>query len=680
MKNTGLRLAVAVAVLYSLFVSFMVTKSIDESTLAGASRILVSGTHTLSGSQGLDVVVQGSAQRSGSTIVREIRDLHDTSVRHFYLASGDNDGKEAKWLDTGFPQFSQGVSTNVHAATELSGVDPRGEYFIIGNSAALDMVVHDFSQLGYAVETERPGAFIPAALGEIFFGVLGAATLLVLLLVALLTGFSVLSRAKSYAILRLHGGNTSTGLKRDLRQELPAIALILAISFTAALIGLLLYNGWNQLGRYLASGLGLVTLMLLIVTCIYVAALLLAFDVKILDAIKGKFGFKVAVPATYLLRFPSIILAIALIASAFAASTAASQAQRNQESLADVGNVAKIFFEGLYVSQQTEQLAVESGNWLKEQDRLGHTIMVSTLAEYSSSAALTDEVLLVSQGYLQRNRILDNRGQQITDVPDDEVLIMIPEHSTHSAAEVERALLENYGGSQPPSISTQVLRGGQSHFLYGTGADHPNKPSYLEDVIVVGIGANSGFIADDGYMSLASRGQLLMADAEQALNDTPKEFLGTWISAYLPIAQLAAEDSATLNESVRFQTVCAVVALLVLLATAVGMAQIHVRGNAQLILVRYLHGWSFWSTHRWLFKAEAVLLGVAVVWALISGVWTALRAKNFGEVSHVANDLAVAQWQPVVVLGVALLNVLLLLVVVRVKTQSLIRTHSEETA
>jgi hypothetical protein len=179
MKNTGLRLAVAVAVLYSLFVSFMVTKSIDESTLAGASRILVSGTQTLSGSQGLDVLVQRSAQRSGSTIVREIRDLHDTSVRHFYLASGDNDGKGATWLDTGFPRFSQRVSTNVHAATELSGVDPRGEYFIIGTSAALDMVVHDFSQLGYAVETERAGALIPAAVGEIFFGALGASTLLV---------------------------------------------------------------------------------------------------------------------------------------------------------------------------------------------------------------------------------------------------------------------------------------------------------------------------------------------------------------------------------------------------------------------------------------------------------------------------------------------------------------------
>lgn len=680
MKNTGLRLAVAVAVLYSLFVSFMVTKSIDESTLAGASRILVSGTQTLSGSQGLDELVQGSAQRSGSTIVREVRDLHDASVRHFYLASGNNDHKESRWLDTGFPQFSQGISTEMHAAAELSGIDARGEYFIIGSSAALGMVVHDFSELGYAVETGKTGVSISAVVAEIFFGALGAATLIVLLLVALLTGFSVLSRTKSYAILRLHGGTTSTGLKRDLRQELPAIAVILALSFAAALVGLLLYNGWNQLGRYLGSALSLGMLMLFVVICIYIAALHSAFDAKILEAIKGKFGFKVAVPATYIVRIPSIILAITLIASAFAASTAASQAQRNQESLAGVGNVAKIFFEGRFVSQQTEQLAVKSGMWLKEQDRLGHTIMVSTLAEYSSNTALADEVLLVNQGYLQRNRILDSRGQQLTDIPDDELLIMVPEHSTHAAAEVESALLENYPGTQAPTMSTLVLRGEQTHFLYGTGADHPNRPRNLEDVIVVGVGAESGFVADDGYMSLASRGQLLMADAEQALNDTPKEFLGTWISAYYPIAQLATEESVTLNESLRFQTVCAVVALLVLLATAVGMAQIHVQGNAQLILVRYLHGWSFWSTHRRLFKAEAVVIGLALAWVTISGVWTTLRMNSFVEVSHVANDLTVAQWQPVVVLGVALLNLLLLLGVVHMKTQRLIRTHSEETA
>lgn len=680
MKNTGLRLAVAVAVLYSLFVSFMLTKSIDESTLAGASRILVSGTETMSGNQGLSELLQGTAAQSGSIIVRENRDLHDASVRHLYLVSGNNAQKEAQWLDTGFPQFSQSVSTNVHEATDLDGMDPRGEYFIFGNSAALRMVEQDFTVLGYSVETYKSGTSFSALAGEIFFGSLGPATIVALLLVALLTGFSVLSRAKHYAILRLHGGTISTALKRDFRQEIAAIAVILAFAFTGALVGLLLYNGWNQLGRYLEMALSLVALMLLVITCLHVGALRLAFDVKIINAIKGKFGFKVAVPATYILRIPSIVLAVSLIASAFAASSAAAQAQRNQNSLADVGNVAKIVFEGLFAPQQIDKLAFDTGIWLKAQDRLGHTIMVSTLAEYSANTTLQDEVLLVNQGYLQRNRVLDAQGQQITSVPDDEVIIMVPEYSKRSAEEVESALLENYRGRQSPTIRTVTLRDDQRHFLYGSGADRPNKESHLNNAIVVAIGAHSGFIADDDYMGQASRGLVLMADAEQARIDTPPEFLGTWISAYLPIAQMAADESATRQEGLRFQAVCAVVALLVLLATAVGMAQIHVRSNAQTILVRYLNGWSFWSTHRWLIKGEAVVLALAVGWAAVTGIWTAVRAQSFGEVSHAASDLAVAQWQPVVVLGVALINLLLLFAVVHAKTRSLIRTHSEETA
>lgn len=679
MKNTGLRLAVAVAVLYALFVSFMVTKIADESTLPGSSQITVSGDEITTAGEGLNAIIQGAADSSGATVVREIRDLRDASARHFYIATSPGRQSESNWLEDGYPGFSHNVSTFVHPATDLEGVDPRGKYYVIGPNDALDSVSQVFQNLNYSIETSKSVVSTRAVVSTILVGALGSATFVALLLVTLLTGFSVLTRVKNYAILRLHGGTIPVALKRDLRQELPAtIRTSLSLTFLS-LVALFFYNGWNQLGRYFSLALIVIAVAFVVIGCLYVATLYVSFDSKILEAIKGRLGFRVAVPATYLIRIPSLILAVSLIASTFAAAMSAHQAKQSLDAMAQTGSAARIVFEGHVSPEEMDKLAYASGKWLKDQDNAGNTIMAEPLLEKSDGTEFSEDVLMVNRGYLQRNPVIDSEGNSINDVPENRITVMLPEQATTSMEDVTNSLLANVRGNYSPRINHVQLRDHQTHPLYGISEDGRNGNSSQENAVIVAVGSNSGLISDDDYMASASQGWVLMADAEEALTETPKEFLGTWIAAYIPIGQIAANESADRLEALRLQITSALVALLVLLATAVGLAQIHVRGNSQSILVRFLHGWGFFSTHRWLFKGEAIVLAIAIGWAVVTGIWAAVQSSISNGPFNSA-DLSIYQWQPIVVLVVAVINLLLLLFMVRRRTNAMIRTHSEETA
>ncbi|WP_309081542.1 hypothetical protein [Zhihengliuella sp.] len=680
MRNTGFRLAMVVAGLYAAFAGFMFTSMADESTIPGAARVEVSGESATTGGVGLTQLIQNLSDDSEATIVKRRRDLHDARTRHFYVVLDDAARAEARWLTDRYPSFTSGIETLVHPAADLEGLDPRGTYYVLGGRESIAAVESTFQSLGYTTTSDNGDASIGQAIAWFVGGPAGSATLVAVLLIALLAGVSVISSVKSYAIQRLHGFRKRTAICRDLRRLAPFSLLAVICVGTISWGCLWWYNGLNQFGMFIRVSGAIFVAAALLAIVVHVATVVIVWDTRLLEGIKGRLGFRVAVPGAYFIRLPGLFLAVSLVTGAFAAAGAALEAGQARADLAAAGNAATMTFEASVPPEEMDRLAYESGAWLKEEDLAGRTIAAIPLSLDGEGAQAEGDVLLVNNKYLELNPVLDVDGVPVAGAGSEAAKVLVPAGSSTSVENIENALPESLGrGDTRLSLEIQTIRPGQSHFLYEPRPDARQRPVSLSDVAVVVAGPESGLIRDDDYMAYASQGRVLVTDAAEAVRNTPPELMGQWISAYIPVAQSAADEYAAKVATLRVEAATAIVALGVLLATAIGLAQMHVRGNAQTILVRHLHGWTFIRTHRWLLAAELALLGIVTCWALVRASTLAIREHSAADVLRGA-DLAVAVWQPWAVLIVAILNVGLLTACVFFRTRSMVRTHSEETA
>ncbi|WP_146114038.1 MULTISPECIES: hypothetical protein [unclassified Arthrobacter] len=670
-------LAIAVAFTYAVFAGFMVTLLSDEVTIPDATQLRVSGDTSTTNGAGLPALVHDVANSTDAVIVRESIDLHDPSLRHFFVELGDSESTVASWFEDGYPGFSAGQSTQIHDASELLGVDPRGTYYTLGPSEAAEKVARTFTDLGYTVEQHEAGS-IAVFLLE---GPFAFSTLIAALLVALLVGIAVTTNVKSYAIQKLHGAQKRHAILRDLKDVLMGVLLFVLLVLVATIVWLWFYNSLNQLGNMMRATGRIFAVALMLTLFIHSATLAVVWDQKILQGVKGKLGFKIAVPAAYLVRVPGLLLAVSTCAAVVVSAGALANAADARSSMNAAGSAATIRFEGNNPAG-TERLAIASGAWLKEEDAAGRTILAlpETLDDDKATAY---ELLLVNNTYLQLNSVLDPSGQQIAPVDAGQVKAYLPEGSSMTQTEINDFLGLSAGNHSKQNVHLEFsgLKTGQSHFLYEPHPDGSQYPSELTDSVVIVVHPESGFMSDDDYMAAASRGRVLVTDAEVAAENTPDEFLGSWIAAYTPVAQSAASEYSLRISDLRTTVALALVSLMVLLATAVGMAQIHVRGNAQTILVRYLHGWKFFTTHSWLLRAEAIMFGAVCCWAAVRWLYSFIsqHSGSAPAANHGTNN-ALLVWEPWILLALAVINLGVLVGLVHLRTLSMIRTRSEETA
>lgn len=680
MTNVSLRLAVAIVTLYSVFAAFMFTTILDESTIPGGATVEVSGDNVATGGQGLPAVIEQTARDAESVVVKEVPDLHDPAARDLYVEVGAADRPEADWLVDGYPWFSAGVSRVVRPGADLDGVDPRGTYFVFGPERGVDVVSAAFTDLGYQV-VASPAVGTASNVTKFFLGgSFLSPTLVVLLLVALLVGTGVLSMTKAYAVQRLHGGTKRIAATRDLRALATTSVVSLTVVVGGSVVGLWLYNGLHQIQAFLQSVIAGFLGGVLVVFAIYVAVLRLVWDVRLIEGIKGRLGFRVAIPSVYLIRVPGLVLAVSLAASTMAAWGAVSEAAQAREDLSVAGDAAKIRFEGDVSPAEMDRLAYESGAWLKREDTAGRVIFAHPVS-MAGADDVNPDLLLVNDTYLEEQPVFDKDGERVTAAPPNTILLLEPIGSSLTAEDVMRYLERSAADPEAPiSFETRMIAEGQGHFVYAMSSEM--LPKTVRDVVVAVVNPDTGYVRDDDYMAYASQGSVLVTDASEAAERTPPELLGAWISAYIPVAQMAAAEHADRMRQFRVELGSMIVALGVLLATAVGVAQIYVRGSAQQLLVRYLHGWKFGETHARLLVAEAVLAGLVLVVALVQLVSVINRqgAVDMNEPVLSASEISVAVWQPWMLLLVAALNIGLLLWRVRTRTQEMIHTRSEETA
>jgi hypothetical protein len=678
----SVRLAVVIAALFSVFGAFMFTAIVDESTVPGAARVAVSGEMTTTGGDGLPLLVERAAQEIGAVVVREVPDLYDPTTRHLYVVMGDESRPEGQWLTDGYPGFTDGVTTVVHAGAELEAIDPRGNYFVFGPERAARGLADVFTGLGYQAEVSERVGSLAETVHFFAAGPFNSATLVVLLLVALLTGSGVLAGTKAYAVQRLHGASKRMVMMRDLRWMALMAGITAAFVCVGSLAGLWFYNGLHQIGAFLqlAGALFLVALALEFV--VYAAFLHLVWGMRLLDGIKGRLGFRVAVPVAYLVRIPGLLLSVVLAASTFAAAGGMAHAAQAREALETAGNAAKIRFEDNVSPEEMDRLAFESGAWLKQEDAAGRTILAHPVSTMTETPGAEPDLLLVNNAYLERQPVLGADGARVDGASAKKVLLLVPESASLTAESTERYIRGSAGTEGLADVfEVRTIPSGQSHFLYTSGAE-VTRPAEIADVVLVVVGPGSGLIRDDDYMAYASQGSVLVTDPKEAIAHTPPGLMGAWISAYIPVVQAAAAAHAEQARYFRIQMGSLIVALGVLLATAVGLAQIHVRGSSQQILVRYLHGWRFARTHGRLLAAELILVGVVMVWAIIEAV-TVIRSQADAAIDGPflsGNDVAIATGLPWALALIAVLNLGLLCLAVQARTRSMIRTRSEETA
>jgi len=335
-------------------------------------------------------------------------------------------------------------------------------------------------------------------------------------------------------------------------------------------------------------------------------------------------------------------------------------------------------------SQEMDKLAFESGAWLKQQDQRGNAILAAPydlqVNPEKSHGKSTQDILLVNNSYIRENPVLDTEGSPEEGIEPNEIKVLFP---TDSIATKDDALefLSQFSTDFEAKIKYGEIQPAQKHFLYEPQPISSHQPQWAKNSIVVIVGAETGLIRDDDYMALASSGHVLMTDPKQATLNTPENLMGSWIAAYIPVAQVAADNLDTQISELRVKAASALMALVVLLATAVGLAQIHVQGNAQEILVRFLHGWRFYATHRWLIRAELVVLLAIFAWSFVKWLLIIMNDKiGYSPLATNGNFGPISSWQLWSLLIVAAFNFGLLFTLVRFRTQRMVRTQSEETA
>lgn len=455
-RNLSLRLAIAVVTLYAAATAFVVVKAMDEATLPGSVRLVVTGSETTTGGIGLPALQDAVATEAQAVVVRQVNDLYDRSVRHLFVSQGTTGQKEARWLADGYPGFSQAVSNVVHPSEELSAVDPRGVYFVFGEPTVEAIVAARFRELGYDVEVSSTALTLGTGTTYVF-QILGGPTFAVFLLTALLIAIGAASGTKKYATLRLHGLRESAAVWRDLRELRTSAALVISATGVASGVGLWAYNGLHQADRFLRL-FGVVLLAgLAVVLVVHILTVHLVWGGRVLDGIKGRLSVRVAAPVAYLVRAPGLILAVTLLATSSAAAGSAADAAGARDDLALAGSAAKVHFEGQVSPDDMDRLAADSGAWLKGEAAAGRALLVLPLAHDDGSGPAPD-VLVVNDAYLERNPVLDSAGERVLHGPPASVLLLVPDGAPDTAQKAETLIKQLSVGVAAPEFEVRAIR------------------------------------------------------------------------------------------------------------------------------------------------------------------------------------------------------------------------------
>ncbi len=673
----GVKFAHVALLLFSALLAFLVLRAMDEEAILGTpARIEVTASENTVKSSEVVGMIESFADARGVNVGHEVADLEDPgNRRHLYLAIGNPEAPSASWLADGYPNFSRNMRTDVQPLGEVNYLDPLGYYLVFGPPEVAGELLAGFERLGFSGRVVSP----PTLSKTVEFFGRGAVLwcfLVVAVAAVMVVGASVVLNAKSYGVLRLQGKSFLQILGWDMAQLAAFWVRAAAVVVAAVLVSLFLYNGLAWPGRFGLISAGLLAVLTMPALAAHVLALALTYRTRIVHAIKGEVSSSLAMVGAYGIRVPAALLAFAIVVSAILTGQEVLARQTSRDAYARIGDDSTVLLAGGNPADRSQETGMFKtvGSWIRQLQRQGEVVLAvrSGMTEFTPIGERVPErdVLIVNNTYLADQPVLDPSGNRLRGVrdPATKAQILLPE-SLSGEAERLTSLFTDWLKSQAglsgteldtTQVETLATRAGQRVFTYGSGMGTDLQTEDLvRDPIIVVVPGSSGIFDDQQYVAYASQAGVIFKDPGDVRAAMSTGNVGRYLVAMQPVAQRAADEYQKLMREFRLDLFNVVIALAVLVITAVGVGLIYRRRNAQALFVKFISGWTFVKAYRSLLALEgAIALGL-VGWNAWD-TWSRISAMRALEAASIppppGNPLPLTGWEPVVMLAIAALG------------------------
>lgn len=682
MKSNGIRLAYIIAVAYAFLGSFLFLRGLDNAGVLGADAVVqVSGDQTVPSAEVVNTV-RHIADEHRAIIGRTIDDVREPGTRrHLYLVGSDPHARAAHWLTDGYPAFSADTQTDVHALQELASTDTRGNYIVFGSEDATQALVDRLRGLGFEVRSRayyEPGSVI-RWLGD---QPLGLSLPVAALLVALLIAASVIAGVKNYAVQRLHGASYWHLLGHDIRWVARFSSGVLALALAGCVITLGVYNRFSQWQAF-AAVVGCVLAGLIgIAILTHAISLVIVQGMPILESLKGRIPAGWAMAGVYMVRLPAVALAVGSVILASLAVDQFRAYQASRDAWRTAADTVYVNFNPSMSADETDAMSIKAGQWLTAAESEQKMILAHQERFERLTGGPAADVLLVNDNYLRAQDVRNARGERIQAAAGAHLLVVIPAGLAFQEDQIIQATqdwVSSMSGDGSP-VPVEAVHGepGQRIFTYGNPVVHDQKALLAEPILLV-INASTEVFDADTYTAFASQGGIVLSDMNWALGSAEAHGVSSFIIAFKPTAQEAASMHSELVRDLRIHAFNVLAALGVLLATAIGLAEIYTRKNAQRTFAMFISGWRFTQSHIVVLGGE-LLLGVVIVgWSVVQTLPLLLASEADATAPPSATEVfLLGGWQPVILTGLAAANFVFFLLALHRKTRQLILTRSPE--
>ncbi|WP_422753087.1 hypothetical protein [Micromonospora sp. WMMD708] len=666
MLHRGIKFAYATLSIVSAIMAFIVLRNFDEATVAGPSYVITfdevddgaDGPHVA------DMIVKFSRSH-GVNVGRAYSDPRNENRRRVYMAVGNPQAESTRWLRHGYPNFSREGRVEFRPYDEIRSIHPDGIYYVFGSKQAATLLRDEFKLLGYHGEVEQHFT-LKKGLEYFGRGALLWCFIVVAFAIILAVASSVTLNAKSYGIQRLQGQAFLMILWRDVAQLAVFCAGSIAASCVAAAIFLYLYSSLNRAPVFAIVALSFAGVFILLAFATHVVTLGLICRDPILNSVKGEATADWAIVGAYLMRIATVALIFSVTTSAIGSSLALKDERANSQTWAKRSDAYYMRISNAIHDEKRGKIIEDRiGQWIRNADARNEAALAWRHRPHSGISGTNGfDLLVVNNKYLVDHEVYDFEGARVQPINTDEVRVMVPEKFPHNLTTSLQDGVTKWvsfqssraGTERSPDLRFEKTLNNQDYFSYARSFSASKL--IVEDAIVVVITGASGIIPSDEYASIASRGEILFENPDQAMKGLADAGMGPYILGMSPFTEEAARDLQKAERDFNLQIFNLAATVMVLFVTALALSIVYSRRNSQALFVKYICGWSFLRTHRSILATEGVLTLALILWTWHSTTTAINSYKRPGGPPPPPGMLPLEGWEPVLAGGVAFLSLL----------------------
>lgn len=682
MRYIGFKIATFLLLITGVLSGFLIAGEVDKypGSLDGSLVEVFENRNGVAWGQ-VVATLQDVAERNHAGIIRDDDNFYDGDhFRDVYVMSDAPGSDHVAWARDVLAPFGRSPELELTVRPFEPGnvLDPRASYRVVGSEDAARDLMAKFEELGLLGTQASP----PALWEVIANHVLNSAGLFAALLAGLvaLTVGSVLLSVRRYAVWRVHGTTVPRMIYRDTRALAPFF-MATVLFFMATSSGFLLwYNGWNKFSVFARLSTAMVVALGVIVAMAYGLAMLMIPMVSVVGGLKGKVRLGPAMTVLYPVRIGAVLLVVPAIAGVSGSYAGLMNRNDALPYVAKVGDSVNITFPGYRTEKESDLNFDNAGSWLRQLDAHGRAIIVKRgLLQDRLPLALPTgetEILQVNDTFISVQPVLDVAGTRVGPVPENTVLIIIPERlNQYSDAIVDSVMKGFTPGNLPtgvavPRVQRVVSTDGQAVFAYASRLSHLEGPAkdrpLVHDPVIVAFPNGTPLIRDNSFGARASYNGVVVS-RDDVVSSIGKDLAAGSILGMLPLPKLLDDNYAAEVRQLISDVVALLLTVLVLVLVTVTTWLLYARKRVSDMRAGHVAGRGFWRVHRWALLRESIIIVVGVVvWIGVSN-WQRVQdaAPFFSQGIPAPPSIPVPDWWrlvPTLTVSVAVIVLFTLLV------------------